>query len=253
MKEFNKAVFMSIQPKWCYKIFTGEKVLEIRKTRPKEGAVIFPFEVYVYCTGPSRKSRTRVNAAVTLSSDELFVVPKKGLKYGDSIELMSYDGFSRDNFLNGKCIGRFTVDYIDVINCDSVAPYNMRTLEYVDKQSCLDRSEFLKYCGTKRAYGWHISDYELFGHPFTANDFPTFKRVARPPQSWQYIRIDRNAVEAGKQYISLEEYYQYDKVSDIPKAKGFCFEEDEESAEAVIKVLQEIFELDDAYNRGEVH
>ena len=42
-----KAVLMSIHPKWCEKIFNGEKTIEVRKTAPK---LETPFKVYVYQT-----------------------------------------------------------------------------------------------------------------------------------------------------------------------------------------------------------
>ena len=42
-----KAVLISIRPEWVSKILTGEKTLEIRKTRPKLGT---PFTCYIYCT-----------------------------------------------------------------------------------------------------------------------------------------------------------------------------------------------------------
>ena len=38
---------LSIRPKWCEKIASGEKTIEVRKTRPKLGT---PFKVYIYCT-----------------------------------------------------------------------------------------------------------------------------------------------------------------------------------------------------------
>lgn len=40
-----KAVLISIQPKWCELIASGEKTIEVRKTRPK---IETPFKVYVY-------------------------------------------------------------------------------------------------------------------------------------------------------------------------------------------------------------
>ena len=43
----NKAVMLSIRPKWCEKIVNGEKTIEIRKTRPK---LQTPFKCYIYCT-----------------------------------------------------------------------------------------------------------------------------------------------------------------------------------------------------------
>ena len=42
-----KAILMSIKPKWCEKIFNGEKTVEVRKTAPK---LELPFKVYVYQT-----------------------------------------------------------------------------------------------------------------------------------------------------------------------------------------------------------
>lgn len=43
----SKAVMLSIRPKWCEKIASGEKTIEVRKTRPKLNT---PFKCYIYCT-----------------------------------------------------------------------------------------------------------------------------------------------------------------------------------------------------------
>lgn len=43
----SKAVLISIRPKWCEKIASGEKTIEVRKNRPKLGT---PFKRYIYCT-----------------------------------------------------------------------------------------------------------------------------------------------------------------------------------------------------------
>lgn len=39
------AVLISIRPKWCEKIISGEKTIEVRKTRPKMNP---PFKCYIY-------------------------------------------------------------------------------------------------------------------------------------------------------------------------------------------------------------
>ena len=44
-----KAVLISIRPEWCAKIASGEKTIEVRKTRPK---LETPFKCYIYCTLP---------------------------------------------------------------------------------------------------------------------------------------------------------------------------------------------------------
>lgn len=43
----SKAVLISIRPKWCEKIASGEKTIEVRKTRPKLDT---PFKCYIYCS-----------------------------------------------------------------------------------------------------------------------------------------------------------------------------------------------------------
>ena len=43
----DKSVLISMRPKWCEKITSGEKTIEVRKTRPKLDT---PFRCYIYCT-----------------------------------------------------------------------------------------------------------------------------------------------------------------------------------------------------------
>lgn len=43
-----KAVLISIRPEWCEKIMTGQKTIEVRKTRPKMDT---PFKCYIYKCG----------------------------------------------------------------------------------------------------------------------------------------------------------------------------------------------------------
>lgn len=42
-----KSVLISIKPKYCMSIASGQKTVEIRKTRPK---IDTPFKCYIYCT-----------------------------------------------------------------------------------------------------------------------------------------------------------------------------------------------------------
>ena len=43
----SKSVLISVNPEWCELIASGEKTVEVRKTRPK---LETPFKVYIYCT-----------------------------------------------------------------------------------------------------------------------------------------------------------------------------------------------------------
>lgn len=47
MIESEKAVLLSIQPKWCELIASGQKTIEVRKTKPK---LPTPFKCYIYQT-----------------------------------------------------------------------------------------------------------------------------------------------------------------------------------------------------------
>lgn len=46
-EKYAKVVMLSIRPKWCEKIASGEKTIEVRKTKPK---LETPFKCYIYCT-----------------------------------------------------------------------------------------------------------------------------------------------------------------------------------------------------------
>ena len=47
----SKAVLISIRPGWCEKIMTGQKTIEVRKTRPKMDP---PFKCYIYKCGSGK-------------------------------------------------------------------------------------------------------------------------------------------------------------------------------------------------------
>lgn len=52
----SKAVLISIRPKWCEKIASGEKTIEVRKTRPN---LPTPFKAYIYCSRGNDARRLR--------------------------------------------------------------------------------------------------------------------------------------------------------------------------------------------------
>lgn len=151
-----KSVLISIQPKWCELIASGEKTVEIRKTRPKLGT---PFKCYIYCTQP---------------------------KPGKSHQ---YDAFG----LNGKpvecggyVVGEFVCDEIrDAREC-FIAPTCLTTEEWL---------EYTNGYKTP-VWGWHISDLVIYDEPKELSEFTGLRktkfgygpvRVERAPQSWCYV------------------------------------------------------------------
>lgn len=189
-----KAVLISIRPKWCQKIASGEKTIEIRKNRPKLAP---PFKCYIYCTIAGIKK-----------------MPKDYLA---------------EDFERGKVIGEFVCDKIEWLVhvgfmgvpeppelriCDARTMVTSPADALLDA-ACLSAEEMRAWLGLNEGYGWHISDFRLYDKP---RDFGEFerpyecgecdaqwatecnacyeeKKVKRAPQSWCYVMEDTNGKE----------------------------------------------------------
>ena len=203
----SKAVLISIRPKWCEKIASGEKTIEVRKTRPKMET---PFKCYIYCTQ---------------SADMLWILKERERslhpdKIADVFKAAKCGGAYRGN---GKVIGEFVCDRIDTILPEN-EPYGIYNIDddYVF-QTCLEYGALWNYGNGQTLYGWHISNLNIYDEQkelgeFTAtcrykNDDGTCpsRRIAcslqrydynpdgninivecgntirRPPQSWGYV------------------------------------------------------------------
>lgn len=163
-----KSVLISIQPKWVEKIASGEKTIEVRKTRPK---IETPFKCYIYCT---------YGLGLIEANDE--ILPNHLLE-----QKVSKDK-TWGNCCNGKVIGEFVCDKIY-----DLFPFGMGTgIEVFDelvppekfcKESCLTEQEICDYIGEKDGYGWHISDLKIYDKPILLEELG----VDKAPQSWRYI------------------------------------------------------------------
>ena len=184
----NKAVMLSIRPKWCEKIASGEKTIEVRKTKPK---LETPFKCYIYCT------------VETAGYDALWVLDAPTREKYSFMAVSAYlENPKGANKGSGKVIGEFTCDRIY-----ELAPLN-HAPDDVEKQACLTREEIVNYLkGT--GYGWHISDLRIYDTPRELSEFQratdpcdschaeyTWKctgckklsgDIKRPPQSWCYV------------------------------------------------------------------
>lgn len=105
----SKAVMLSIRPKWCEKIASGEKTIEVRKTRPK---LETPFKCYIYET--------------------------QGWVEKDGI--MAFR-------LGGRVIGEFTCDRIFPINVFDNGSIQNWLFEHMER-SCLTYEELAGYMRT---------------------------------------------------------------------------------------------------------
>ena len=178
-----KTILMSIQPKWCELIASGEKTVEVRKTKPK---LDVPFKCYIYQTKESKRRYTdhRFNSLFS--------------------EKTSYNSM-------GKVIGEFVCDKIYNITPHFDTPTFPNQYicgwEYGKDFDCLTFEELTSYMNGKKGYGYHISDLVIYDKPrelsefFHACDKPRgtdcsvcldrrenkCKSITRPPQSWCYV------------------------------------------------------------------
>ena len=161
----SKAVLISIRPEWCEKIISGEKTIEVRKTRPK---LETPFKCYIYYTKNAKK--------------QFWTGPR--YSYVDD---HSHSAFDRSG--NGKVIGEFLCDQIIE---DRTYGHN----EEFYRAACMSAYDAAAYAMQSPMYGWHISDLRVYDHPrdlweFTGLRETKFglapKPITRPPQSWRYV------------------------------------------------------------------
>ena len=176
----SKAVLISIRPKWVEKIASGEKTIEVRKTKPKLDT---PFKCYIYCTLPK--------------------YPHEDFIATDYPRPQFYGG--------GKVIGEFTCDRIYEIRKRGI-PENfdycylslnewgnddIETEIRAISASCVSKEELNAY-GAKAPllYGWHISDLRIYDAPRELSGFTGLRNtrfgaapydIKRAPQSWCYV------------------------------------------------------------------
>lgn len=202
-----KSVLLSIQPKWCKLIFSGEKTIEVRKTAPK---LETPFKVYVYCT---KERMTRVPSMYAyLHKNEPGACAEYGTietwgEIGDVIVNPHLASKHVSFGMHGKVIGSFVCDKVYKIVPDG---------GYIDddmlSETCLGRGYLTGYGLGYTLYGWHITDLKIYDEPKELGEFRQAckifskrvcglkalcgrqkgicdgtKNITRPPQSWQYV------------------------------------------------------------------
>lgn len=159
-----KSVLISIQPKWCELIASGEKTLEVRKTRPK---LETPFKVYIYCT---------------LSGSNYFF--KDALN--DDVAAWNRGKWGERK---GNVIGEFICDTFVIDKTFGHDPL-------FNGAACMTEIECASYSTCSPIYGWHISDLKIYDKPKPLSDFVGIKTIRngfevrvleRPPQSWCYV------------------------------------------------------------------
>lgn len=183
----SKAVMLSIRPKWCEKIASGEKTIEVRKTRPK---LKTPFKCYIYCT------------VETAGYDALWVLDAPTREKYSFMAVSAYLETPKGaNKGNSKVIGEFTCDRIDRL-APANEPYGIYDIDddYV-LQTCLENGALWDYGHGTPLYGWHISDLVIYDTPRELSEFTGLRDtrfgtapydIKRAPQSWCYVEAMKN-------------------------------------------------------------
>ena len=191
----SKAVLISIRPEWCEKIVSGEKTIEVRKTRPK---MTTPFKCYIYCT----KGQERL-VAILKDGDENYgeIYHGKPVFIKTSVSSVSYM-YGKRKMVIGEfiCNNIYEIDPAHAIEA------------VISEESCVRPREIHEYLRGKTGYGWSISDLKIYDQPEGLSTFSTFRKcnsykrcghdsnaclwagncivpstIERPPQSWLYV------------------------------------------------------------------
>lgn len=223
METENKAVLISVKPKWCELIADGKKTLEVRKTKPKLNP---PFKCYIYQT----KGRERL----------IEIIKDGDLNYGEiyhgkpvfikARENSGYKGlFGREQ----KIIGEFVCDTIVTDKTFGHDPL-------FNGAAYMSEAEAAAYSCQSPIYGWHISDLVIYDKPKELSEFATkcnkncetgcndceyyhfeafesamgvmeccrvdgLKPLKRPPQSWCYVEELKSGLAPASENFELME------------------------------------------------
>ena len=202
----SKAVLISIRPKWCEKIVSGEKTIEVRKTRPK---LETPFQCYIYCS----KAKQRFVGSLKDGEENYGEI-----YHGKPVFIKVDEGSVCDMWgKRQKVIGEFICDRIYELETRSpggsyyVKGEDQPTTNDVARQSCLTLKDMHEYLRAANGYGWHVSDLKIYDTPRELDDFRRVCKndlwcescamycehnetcgngslqIRRPPQSWCYV------------------------------------------------------------------
>ena len=166
----SKAVLISIRPEWCEKIVSGEKTIEVRKTRPKMQT---PFKCYIYMTKQ---------------------------KKGEDGWLAAVCAENRCYYGAGSVIGEFVCDEVETYDDDTIHAFThedySRWNDFDLDRACMHPEDFEHYASDSWLYGWHISDLVIYDNPKELSEFEGLQKtrfgyapykITRPPQSWCYV------------------------------------------------------------------
>lgn len=159
-----KSVLISIKPKWCEKIASGEKTIEVRRSAPIRN---LPFKVYIYCT----KGKQVKHCVTYYASGKVIgeFICRGIMQPLSSLHLMAKESCLTEeelaNYSNGK----------------QLYGWHISDLKIYDKPKNL--SEFFKLCPTRENGDCLSCDC------LADNDYGGVctNNLTRPPQSYMWV------------------------------------------------------------------
>ena len=172
-----KSVLISINPKWCELIASGEKTVEVRKSRPK---LETPFKVYIYET----KSLYKPNGCRCFYEG-------RGQVIGEFVCEKILESFLNNNdgwFVEKGCL---TPEEIEKYQGDKAILYGWHITDLVIYDKPKELSEFYRYCGDSPkcdgCEAHYYSNTECGKEDYCCSVIDGCKPLKRPPQSWCYV------------------------------------------------------------------
>ena len=161
-----EAILMSIKHKWCEKIFSGEKTVEVRKVAPKLKP---PFKVYVYeSIGQGEGAGVVVGEFVCDKVEEN--IPDYHPVYEESFYLAFEYG---NDCLSNKEIQKYGKG-------DTLYGLHITAPKWYDTPKAL--SEF-----RKPDEPFHTVEINENGNVVFCDGYIDGEPITRPPQSWMYV------------------------------------------------------------------
>lgn len=210
------AIMYSIKPQHTIRILNKEKVLEIRKTCPKEWKD--------YLSGKTKVKPEPMKCLIYCTKNKPYLMDVRKYEHLPyKYDLIDYGGAKWDeNAINGKVVAEFTLRDVDSLIFHQEGRFDTwnfkdgYALDKCLKESCLTMEEIVNYIGdSKDAYALHIDDLIIYDTPKGIREFfhafskrkdnVTFAirgqclerqkrgvcdystRLKRPPQSWCYV------------------------------------------------------------------
>ena len=155
-----KHIMISIKPEYVDAIIKGYKTLEVRKTHPNEACIV-----------------------------EIYETKSKWLKpYYNSITGKTH---YIECFGRGKVVAQWFLEQVYTLERDLndwLPKSRYDITKYQLEQTTLSEEKLWSYGQGKTLYAWEIFDLKTYKTPKSISDFG----LKRPPQSWQYIKEQRD-------------------------------------------------------------